>query len=430
MKHKIKLSNNLNFIYHKNPYLHSVNISLFFRVGQLYENKHNYGVTHLTEHMFFRSLNNISQEELYYKMESIGTTIRGSTYREMVYFDITVSPEFFIEGLSLISEILKDFNWKNEDLEKEKQVVINQITFSSNSYADEIDKIYFELPPFSMPILGTLNSVNRLTVDDINDWKKKFFTCDNCCCVITGNFDDNNIKSAIAILEKIVNPGILQERINILPQNYKQRSKKSDTIFNNSYEESDIFITFDIEDIMTKENYYARILSSILGDGDGSILSLRLREKEFLTDEITSRVELLYGSQRLLIECTCLNKNVDKVILAIFNEIEAIKNEISDRQYNSCINFFTKNQKFTLDDPRKLGFYYGLYNFILNEQGWCIDSDIKKYEKIKVDELSNMAKKIFIPRNLTINVYNNNKIVKKSYLESLFINVRKNLLKP
>lgn len=420
---RIYLNNNIKFISQEVSYLHSINISLFFRVGQLYENKKIYGITHLAEHMFFRYLYDINQEELYYQMESIGTTLRGTTYREFVCFDMTVSPKYFSQAIALISKILQKSNWTAEDLEKEKQVVINQIRFTQNSYINNIDRLYFNIPQFECGISGTIDTVNNITADDINRWKKEYFNCDNCCCVISGAVNDNEIKSAVKLLEQIDNSGVLQNSVSVIPADYMNRNTKSDIMMKSNYDTSNITIAFDLSDISSEEAYYANFLSSILGDGDGSALSLRLKDKEFLSDDMASRVDILYGSRRLLIECSCENIKISQTISAIFNEIQKIKKYISDKQYKSNIVFFTENQRYILDDTRDLSFMLGYYNFILNNQ-WDIDSIIESYNKITISKLIENANKILVPENLTIIIENNNKLFKTTRLKKLLSNIR------
>ena len=67
----IKLSNGLTFIYYPISNAQSVEIGLYVKAGSRYETKSNNGITHLLEHMHFRQLGNMSQEEIYKQTECI-----------------------------------------------------------------------------------------------------------------------------------------------------------------------------------------------------------------------------------------------------------------------------------------------------------------------------------------------------------------------
>lgn len=81
-----KLDNGLTVLFHQMPNTHSVTVGLYVKAGCLYENEHHIGITHLLEHLHFRKLGVLSQKELYYKMECIGSTLRAATYRDFLKF--------------------------------------------------------------------------------------------------------------------------------------------------------------------------------------------------------------------------------------------------------------------------------------------------------------------------------------------------------
>ena len=149
-----KLKNGTTVISHKLPNLHSVAISLNFKVGSLYECDSNNGITHLCEHLFFRQLNELSQKELYLKMQMLGCEIIGKTSTDYVSFKMKVAPEFFKEAIDLITKILDDFSWSDEIIEAEKRVVLKQIENKGYSFDNWVDSYYFENTKHAMPMLS------------------------------------------------------------------------------------------------------------------------------------------------------------------------------------------------------------------------------------------------------------------------------------
>ncbi|RGI76372.1 insulinase family protein [Ruminococcus bromii] len=76
-KKLVKLKNGITFISQKLDNVHSVTISVNFKVGSLYEDQINNGITHLIEHLFFRQWDNLPQKQLYYEMQCMGA---GTNY--------------------------------------------------------------------------------------------------------------------------------------------------------------------------------------------------------------------------------------------------------------------------------------------------------------------------------------------------------------
>lgn len=288
---EITLSNGLCYKGYQNSDVHSVNMSLYFRAGVLYENSHVHGISHLLEHLFFRRMGGMNQKELYYQMEKIGSTLRASTYSSFIRFDISVSPKYFYPAFQIISQIFADNEWTEEDIEKEKAVVMKQIAFkSSPSFSDYINDRYFKGTAMSRPIMGTVESVKRISLKTVNLWRNKVFCPSNSCFVITGNFSNEYNEYAKNTLSNFLNTNKSLNRYSSMPKDCFQRDDKSDFIIDTDYNISDISITFDVR---SNNCFQAEFLSSIIGGGAGSRLALILREDLAITDEVYSNVDIL-----------------------------------------------------------------------------------------------------------------------------------------
>lgn len=85
-KKLVKLKNGITFISQKLDNVHSVTISVNFKVGSLYEDQINNGITHLIEHLFFRQWDNLPQKQLYYEMHCMGAEIMTKHFTIMLAF--------------------------------------------------------------------------------------------------------------------------------------------------------------------------------------------------------------------------------------------------------------------------------------------------------------------------------------------------------
>ena len=154
----------------------------------------------MTEHMFFRRLYDLPQDELYFRTELIGSFLHGKTSWDCVSFDMNCSPKYFKRAFDIISRTLYKFNWSESEFEKEKEVVKRQIDFRGSSQERFCDEKYLKHTKYEFPIMGTSESLEKLTVKKINLWKEKYFTCDNCCVVFIGNFSEKDLKYAVSRL--------------------------------------------------------------------------------------------------------------------------------------------------------------------------------------------------------------------------------------
>lgn len=198
-----QLDNGIKVLASRQPGLHSACVGLYFRAGILYESKAKNGISHLLEHLFFRRLDDLSQRQLYYAMEAIGCTLRAKTYCNFIGFDLVVSPQYFQQAADIIARILHPFQWNEDEITREKAVVLKQIAYKSTPFGEYVDSLYFKGTKLSMPIMGTEETVKNLSAKWIHSYKDKFFNSRNACCVLTGNYTDKDYQYVLSRLAQI-----------------------------------------------------------------------------------------------------------------------------------------------------------------------------------------------------------------------------------
>lgn len=423
MKIKKILNNGITLISHKLNNTHCVTISVNFKVGSIYESNDNNGITHLVEHLFFREWDTLGQEKLYYEMLTMGAEIIGKTYRDFVSFSITVVPEFFNNAFCLITKCLNRFSWDNQSIILEKKVVCKQIENNYQSFQNWIDSYYFTNTVFERSVMGNIDTIQRLTASEINNWKKTYFCCNNSCVIITGNFTDEDLEKCRINLSLIENTGNSPEKISYIPKNFNRRDYSNRfKIINCDYSNTETTIFFDIN----KENSYetVRLLSSVLGEGCGSILSKVLREETGLTDDVYTDLMCFNDFYRLSVSFTVNNDDFFVSIRYFFDCLKKCKMHISNNEYNASIRFFTSNQLIDLDNPKILNERYVLCDFVIP----VITSEPlalkKQYEKITCENLQICSNRIFTPKSISFLIQtscNHEKV--KSFLEKQVSNL-------
>ncbi len=394
------LSNNICLITHKLQNIHSVNISISFKAGSLYENKKNNGISHLVEHLFFRQLSDLSQESLYLKMQRIGAEITGKTYCDYVTFSITVIQKHFVSAFDLMLKFFDDFKWSNSIISQEKEIVLRQIENKSYSYEQWVDSFYFKNTKYIFPIMGSEKNIKLLSANEINLWKREYFSPNNSCVVITGNFSKEDYIFAKNKLSSVVGFGKKQAPINEIPISFCNRNNNNYlNVVSTESELSEIVIIFDINNDFEYESI--KLITSILGDGCGSKLSIAMREKNSLTDDVFTQLTSYCGFYRYTISYTVKNQNIFDSLLILFKTINEIKKNIAEEEYQSTIPFFTDNQLMDLDNCNKLNEEYVLSDFILNILPSEPIEKAEKYESISIKQLINIAKEIFVRKNLS-----------------------------
>lgn len=401
MGKKIKrLNNGILFVSHKLNNVHSLTVSVNFKVGSLFENEDNNGITHLLEHLMFRRLDDLDQAQLYYRMQCLGCEIIGKTYNDFLSFEITVVPENFIPAFELMLRYFNEFKWNDTEFESEKKVVLKQIENYSQSYSQWIDENYLSGTQYELPIMGTENSVQKLSIESVIAWKKKYLCPHNSCVTVTGKFAEEEYEYAAKKLDEITTVGQAFEIPKCLPMGFNRRNFYNRyTLIECDSELSDIVLFVDISSDIDYET--VRLLSSILGEGCGSRLGFELRERYALTDDIDTDLMLFFGFSRLSISFTVNKTNFYESIKLLLATIKEFKQAIRKDEYDSSICFFTKNQLMDYNYPCEMNRNYVFSDFVFECEISEPSERKKKYEGIGLEDLQSCAEQVFTSENIS-----------------------------
>ena len=295
MKKRLSLKNGLSLTIDRNERVSTVTYAVYFAVGSIYESERNQGISHLVEHMFFRRLNHLSQEEFYFQTESMAGTVGGTTSTQYTRFELTVISDYAAEAFELMKEFFADFCWTYDELEAEKRVVCREIE-QRGSDIDYLDRLQSGSTAFSRPIKGTIETVTALTLQEVNAWKRRFFSCNNACFVAVGNFDESverRIEDGLTAVKPTAERVPIRKQFR--PKNaFSRRIEKDRWLPSVDGDTADVSMVFDI-DLAENDLVAVRVAYDAFCCGNGSKLSLMLRDTCGLIYDMDSCLEV-YGS--------------------------------------------------------------------------------------------------------------------------------------
>lgn len=412
----IVLKNGLKVLYYPMLNTHSVTIGLYIKSGIAYEAKEEVGITHLLEHLHFRRLGNMSQEELYYKMESIGSGLRCNTHADFLRFTMKVIPGRVQECLSIFINIMCVTDWTLEEFEKEKQLVINQVK-ENDGYVyinDEIRKVIFRNTSLSNNIVGTIESLQQLKKEDVQSYKSNVFNSNNMILCITGCINEKEIQDALKELENFEVINGTEKQWMEVPKAFHHR--KPDIIFHSTDDDIlDVNLSFDISGDTYLSDPFT-IINCILGEGVGSNLQKQIREKMGYTFDIYSYIEKYKDFAILHVRFSVKKEIFELCFKEIIQVIKRMKTNITREDLDISLPFYTTNKIFLEDDTEGMNLQLAYEDFILNNK---INNCKLENNNITINQLQEVSKKIFVPENVCVVVVGNTNRMTKKMLRSI-----------
>lgn len=378
--------------------VHSVTIALFIPISAAQVEKKNIGIYHFLEHMAFRRMDGWCQKEIYYHAEKIGSALYGTTYKDYIKYSMTVLPRYFSPAMEIFLKLLKAVCWNGEEIRAEKQVVINQIKFQNYySFEKRVDKVYYKGTGCEHEIMGNQSSVKAFSKSYVNAMREKVFAVQNCCLVIAGNVEREKIRDEVLKMEQLLPSTHALSFPPYQPMRFLQRTHEDCLFLTPGYDSAEILLSFDVPESIPLSD--VAFLSGIIGQGDGGLLSVALREDRGYTNEIFSCIQQVRGSAKLVIQCETAYEDVVNCIRGIFGVLDMVKREITEESYLSAKPFYTENREMLYDSTEKMADWLG-YRFIYPDSFATIEQQIRYCETITVEKLKSCAGQLFTGNNL------------------------------
>lgn len=187
------LSNGLRVVAEYIPHFPSVSVGLWIGAGSMYETKEESGLSHFVEHMLFKSTQNRTTREIAVEMDALGGQVNAFTSKECTCYYAKVIGEHLERAVSLLSDLLLHAKMDEEEFEKERGVILEEIAMGEDTPEDLVYDLlaeaYFGDHPLARPILGTHEQIASVTRQALIDFRKKHYRPDNTVLAIAGQFD-------------------------------------------------------------------------------------------------------------------------------------------------------------------------------------------------------------------------------------------------
>ncbi len=204
--------NGLRIVTEKISSVRSVALGIWVGTGSKFESEQNNGISHFLEHMFFKGTATRSAKEIAESFDEIGGNVNAFTSKEYTCYYARVLDQHAVIALDVLSDMFFHSVFDAEELEKEKNVVIEEI----GMYEDTPDDLVHDLiaracyadHPLGYSILGTEDVLRSLRRDDLLAYIDDRYTPANTVITVAGNFDDSLIEAIKQRFSGFARPGV------------------------------------------------------------------------------------------------------------------------------------------------------------------------------------------------------------------------------
>ncbi|MEW5984055.1 MAG: pitrilysin family protein [Acidobacteriota bacterium] len=316
------LDNGLRILTESIPHVRSVSIGVWLARGSRHEGDTHPGIAHFVEHMLFKGTEARSAEEIAQTVDSVGGQLDASTGKENASYAIKVLDEHLPLAVDILADILLRPRLAAEDVEREKNVVVEEIKMVEDTPDDLVHELFIQRywagHPLGRPILGTRESVEGLNPDVLRTYFREAYTASNLIVGAAGHLEHAQLRD---LLERSFG-GI--ERGVPVAAGEPPAGVPSVLARSKDLEQSHICLGSTGYRQNHADRYTSLVLNTLLGGSMSSRLFQNVREKRGLAYSVGSGLSSFSDTGLLSIYAGCANERVGEVVEVILGELRSM----------------------------------------------------------------------------------------------------------
>lgn len=376
-------------------------LGIGINVGSADEQPHHYGMSHFIEHMLFKGTTKRSNYQVISRLEDVGGELNAYTTKEETFIYSAFPKKYMGRAMELLSDILFNSTFPEAEMEKEKDVILDEINSYKDNPAevifDEFEELIFEGHPLAHNILGTETTVKSFTQADIFDFIKLNYSTEKMVLFSMGDFSDDKIM-------KYANDFFSSDKYNISIEKKKQEvnyTPRTKTVNEDTYQAHSIIGTVAYP-IFDDRRLALNLLCNLLGGpAMNTRLNYQLRERNGIGYNIETHYGAYTDSGLVYIYWGSDENNVkksNKIILRELNKI--IENKLTETNLKRIKQQYLG--QLTIANENSEGRFLSIGKSIMYFNNFRSMEDTKtKINAITAEELQEIAQEIFAPSNLS-----------------------------
>ena len=398
------LDNGLRLVTTTMPHTRSVSINFFIGIGSRYETDQHGGISHFIEHLNFKGTSKRSTaKEISAAIEGVGGFLNGGTDKELTIYWCRVAQPHFHLALDVLVDMLFNSRFDPEDIERERQVIIEEINRSKDSPAQQVNMIIDELlwpgHPLGRDIAGNRESLDAITRDIMLDYLKSKYLPENTVVAIAGNIEHQEAVTAVGQAtahwdNRRAHPEFIA---------YQEQPNPRLRLEQKATEQVHLCLALPGLALFHPKRFALDLLNVVLGEGMSSRLFTEIRDKLGLAYSIHSYIDHFLDSGSMAVYAGVESKNLPVTIKAILEQLALLKEPIPEYELSKAKELSKGRMLLRMEDSRSIASWTGGQELLTNRI-LTIEEVIAIIDAITATELKDLAEELLVSNQLRLAV--------------------------
>ena len=383
-------------------------VLVMFATGAKFETASNNGISHFLEHMFFKgTIKRPNTMDISSDLDKVGADFNAFTSKEYTGYYVKAASQHLPLALDVISDMLLHSKFDQEEIDREKGVIIEEI----NMYADN-PRAYIEVlfedclynnQPAGRSVLGPKENIRKFTRQDFIKYWQAQYGSNSAYIVIAGKVP-TNIKTLANKYFGQLSPNSYKHKIKTKDQQTKAQIK----LHYKKTDQAHLLLGVRSLPYGHKDGPIASALAIVLGGSMSSRLFTQLRERRGLCYYVRTNNEKYSDTGYIATQAGVPVDKIEQAITIIVAEYNKIKKQgLNNDELNKVKNLVAGKTALQMEASDDMAVWYAVQAAILHQQPQAKtlitpEQMVKKLSQVTTSQIQALAKKIFQNNQLNL----------------------------
>lgn len=361
------------------PSVKSVTVLVLANTGSRYEKPKEEGIAHFFEHMVFKGTNKYpTPQSLASTVDSVGADFNAFTSKEYTGYYVKTASQHLHLALDVVSDMLLTPKLRQEDIDREKGVIIEEINMYADNPArhinDLFDRMIFAGSGLGHDIIGSKETVSELKSVDFTHFLQQWYGHGNLLLVMAGDEDVLNSPATLKTVEELFSKEAgerIKDKVKI--QRYIPTHPVAPHRLHVEFKETEqahFILGWPAVNRSDPRRYALSILGTILGGNMSSRLFNEVREKRGLCYYVHADNDLYHDVGVFGGAAGVDPKRVEEALKVTIGEFESIADgsrPITTDELQKAKDYVAGKMVLGFEDSESVAQYYGMKQLLSNE---------------------------------------------------------------
>ncbi len=396
------LDNGLRLVTESMPHVRSVSIGVWLTRGSRHESDERSGIAHFVEHMLFKGTGSRSAEDIAQAIDSIGGQLDAFTAKEYASYYIKVLDEHLPLAVDLLSDIVMNPAFPDEEIAREKNVILEEIKMVEDTPDDLVHELFtqhfWQGHPLGRPILGSKETVESFTRATLDDYFRGVYIAPNLIVSAAGNIRHEDVRDRIASAFASVQQG------TAVTDGVPPRVVPQVVVRAKDLEQSHVCLGADSYPQNHDDRYVSYIMNTVLGGSMSSRLFQNVRERRGLAYAVFSGLSAYRDAGNITIYAGCSNKAVSEVVDVCVEELKTMKAApVGDAELRRAKDHLKGSLMLSLENTASRMSHLARQE-IYFDRHFGLDETLAGVERVTTDDVQRVARDLFSNGSLAATV--------------------------